>query len=773
MGKTTNMAMKLNRKLVWVVLLISLELHPVPTHGVINDSYYSPSVHSQQYVHNLLNGTNTMHTEVQVTKNTELEPDVMETTKQWSKSSTNEAYLIRSSVLFGLTKVANQSNVNDLCHVQLKHIQRSILDKQPWAMKVLDASGSKPAGFIFGNNFWLGSPEACRGIQRPVGITLSKNMKRVMNYGIITDKAPFDMDYRVIYLSHSSPWQVEIKLMSEQIIHIGLCLPTSCDSEEIKHLTSDYVEHGMSADNEIYEIRPEVVYMKDLKLRNSFYQRTSFKIVIASIIATCAFIFCAQQLREREREAMPAKKLADDSTSGLAPAEWEFWRAFDAVLADPKKFTRFKDFVRCFDVLDNWEKIFTIRDNRADEIPVINGLRSVCAYWIMIFHVMWFMYFTVHNKTVLISYAEKLGYQYVSSAPLLVDVFFTISGFLQTYNFIRNAKQTEAIRNNDVVQNLKLFGKLLFHRYLRLGPLYLIVIGVVDLLFVYIRDVSIYNVHERFDETCAQHWWRNLLFIQNLFPITELCVNWSWSLACDMQFFVLATILLFVYTKRPKVAKTVVAVVLLATIAWSLVIGIKTKYEFSFDVVYETGSYIYISPFVRVLPYIVGAIAAWCLVEHKLQYNLSEAQERWLWNLSILVFFICLYSTFKRDFGYIISISLFVLGRFIFSVCICWMIVGSARGRGVWWSRLLESKGFQHLNRQSYAIYLLNPLVIAFFYGLTNGSTHADPFILFVITFGFAVIVYLASIVFSLCYELPYTNLSSQLLKRNGKLKSA
>lgn len=47
-----------------------------------------------------------------------------------------EPHLTRTSVIFGLTKVVNgSSNVNAVCQAQLRHVQRGILSKQPWAMK--------------------------------------------------------------------------------------------------------------------------------------------------------------------------------------------------------------------------------------------------------------------------------------------------------------------------------------------------------------------------------------------------------------------------------------------------------------------------------------------------------------------------------------------------------------------------------------------------------------------------------------------------------------
>lgn len=205
--------------------------------------------------------------------------------------------------------------------------------------------------------------------------------------------------------------------------------------------------------------------------------------------------------------------------------------------------------------------------------------------------------------------------------------------------------------------------------------------------------------------------------------------------------YLLNDLLNHVLTYRyPKLSKALVVSVLLASTAWSYSIGLSIKFQLSFDAAFATGTEIYTSPFVRILPYILGAFTAWLMLEKRalltqlLGYvvGLIDLQrlERYVWHFALFVFFACIYSTIKRDLGSLLAISLFVLGRLFFSLSVCWMIAGSADGRGVWWSRLLEAKGFQHLSRLSYAIYLLNPLVIAFFYGLTSASTHADPFML-------------------------------------------
>lgn len=169
---------------------------------------------------------------------------------------------------------------------------------------------------------------------------------------------------------------------------------------------------------------------------------------------------------------------------------------------------------------------------------------------------------------------------------------------------------------------------------------------------------------------------------------------------------------------------------LIASIVWTYISGLSAKFLLSFDVTFATGTEIYTNPFVRIMPYLMGIIAAWYFIEKQGIFDISQLKEKCIWNLALLVFFSCIYSTYRRDISYFSSISLFVVGRFLFSASTCWMIIGSATGRGSWWSRLLEAKLFQHINRLTYAIYLLNPFIIALIFSLTETSTHVDPLLL-------------------------------------------
>lgn len=78
--------------------------------------------------------------------------------------------------------------------------------------------------------------------------------------------------------------------------------------------------------------------------------------------------------------------------------------------------------------------------------------------------------------------------------------------------------------------------------------------AIGELMTSYIVDKSKFWVHERSDLRCQQYWWRNVLYIQNLFNVDDLCLNWTWSLACEMQYYIISTALLFVYAKYVSVS---------------------------------------------------------------------------------------------------------------------------------------------------------------------------------------------------------------------------
>lgn len=82
----------------------------------------------------------------------------------------------------------------------------------------LDSSGSPDSGFVLGQNFWLGSMKGCEAVQKPHTLTLSNRFQRFMHSALLTSTAPFDIEYRMVYAEHKSPWQIQVEFMLDKMV---------------------------------------------------------------------------------------------------------------------------------------------------------------------------------------------------------------------------------------------------------------------------------------------------------------------------------------------------------------------------------------------------------------------------------------------------------------------------------------------------------------------------------------------------------------------------
>lgn len=139
----------------------------------------------------------------------------------------------------------------------------------------MDSSGQLNAGFLLGNNHWLGSQKGCESVKAPLYVTLSDRFERLMKADLIHDIAPFEMDYRMVYAKHYSPWQIEIKFHSENVLHIGLCIPKSCSNSELHNLTQEFMNTRTLDAQNLFEFESDVLLVKDLKLRENFFYKSS------------------------------------------------------------------------------------------------------------------------------------------------------------------------------------------------------------------------------------------------------------------------------------------------------------------------------------------------------------------------------------------------------------------------------------------------------------------------------------------------------------------
>lgn len=116
--------------------------------------------------------------------------------------------------------------------------------------------------------------------------------------------------------------------------------------------------------------------------------------------------------------------------------------------------------------------------------------------------------------------SKNLMHQVIVNGHIGVDSFMVISGFLAAYMFLKELQK----RNYTI--DIKTIIFYFIRRIWRLTPLLGAVIGFYVTIIPRIRrgpgDLLQRGLGGSGDvETCKKYWWRNLLYIQNLFLLFD------------------------------------------------------------------------------------------------------------------------------------------------------------------------------------------------------------------------------------------------------------
>lgn len=95
--------------------------------------------------------------------------------------------------------------------------------------------------------------------------------------------------------------------------------------------------------------------------------------------------------------------------------------------------------------------------------------------------------------------------------------------------------------------------------------------------------------------------------------------------------------------------------------------------------------------------------------------------------VAVSVIVACHCSAINRGLSYKYAAALITMIRIFYSSATAWIILASTSENGVPITKLLNHKIFVHLNKLSYGIYLLNPVVVAMVYGVKDHSDHFTP----------------------------------------------
>ena len=613
----------------------------------------------------------------------------------------------------------------------------------PLMVRMIDAMGKIGPGFMEGNIYASGAYDEC------------------------FDIGPGDTEYCIGDVSLEVPVKLPVSLTWK----FGMCVPRGCTPEDVAYAV-EVVTFGVA------NATLSTVSCYSSK-KPPFNAGAIVMIIVCFLIgiivmAATAFDYIWQQVNKEEK-------------SGQIQNGSEKTPLLDKSTALGKRSRRVKaeEFITAFSLLKVLPQILSMKQPPS-AITSINGLRVITMFWVILAHTHFLALETgLDNITHLISIMSRFSFQPLCNAFFAVDTFFVMSGLLVTYLSMRQMKRKKGRFP---------FLTYYLHRYLRLTPTYAFVLFFIWLLMMHLGEGPIYPSkaweESSIYQNCNKYWWTNLLYINNLYPwkMADGCIYWSWYLANDMQFYVFSPLIIIpLYFLFPLGLAISGVVILVCLVISGTLAGIydhqanqlsQFAYNYtgnsSIDMTYD--NLLYVKPWHRVAPYIVGLVLGYILY----RFRMPTKSKRYItypvfagmWVLSGILLVSTLYGLYFTWHDHFPSTAENVLyitfSRLAWSLGVALIVIICHYGYGGLVNWFLSLSFWIPLSRLSYNAYLLHPFILIVIFGSERKATNYQDYNLLVYSIGMVVLSYGASAVISVFVEFPIGNLEQVLFKMAG-----
>lgn len=460
-------------------------------------------------------------------------------------------------------------------------------------------------------------------------------------------------------------------------------------------------------------------------------------------------------------------------------------------------------------------------------IDSLHGLRFLSMIWIIIIHTYSFAFqWSFFKSSASENIYKTAASQLIANGAFACDSFFLIGGFLLPYltfpaysprsssgnnsqhstralapenkptqavillspgsggssSSSSSSKQQQATAAKKLVKEEKFkftFARLctnLLHRYLRMMPLMMAIIGLSATLLRYLGEGPAWDYStQMYDKWCRKNWWINGLFLHNFLNTQNMCLSHSWYAAVDLQLFLFGQVILFILARSKWLGILTCCLSLfggqlitaLITLLYHLpALPLHTSVSpASMSLYYGE---IYIKPYCRASPYLIGILLAYLMRTTSLgQVKLKRWQVATGWTLSIFALLVILLSTLPamngQPPGELESALYNALSRPLWACATGWMVFACITNHGGHLEKLLSWRHFIPFSRLSYSAFLVHPIVMAISYGGRTASVPFSHYLMLCLVLGNIVITYASAFLLSSLFELPLLSVERAL----------
>ncbi|KAG4072042.1 hypothetical protein HA402_015541 [Bradysia odoriphaga] len=733
----------------------------------------------------------------------------------------NITNLIRIGDILNVFRIENigaawssfRNRVNQNCSNDLFNYIKGLEGGKMWAVKMDDASGRHSTGFFYGNNYFTGSLSLCMSIHRtdfPEDTFQKDEMRKgglshsggynPSSSSIPFENPPFLPGFFILKMLVNATSVVPVS----RIVYVGLCLPSTCNDNDVMVMGRFSQKLQSNQQVTIMSVRSPTQTPYNYAADRTFIILVVVSSIVAALLVwgTVYELVLRHQLKLRRKKKM-TKDIASDSSSGINCTTYDLTDAVpnkndlpigiviprnmnnnnsDENLAtessvisesDDVKLSIWSELLLSFSIVTNFNAICDRRVG-SDTIPSIHGLRAISMAWVILGHTCIIVFKYSDNMELRKVVEKEFLFQTITNGAYSVDTFFFISGFLVSYIYFRtNAKgNLEKLSQgvSEVTAGTFHFFGLISYRFIRLTAPYMFVLGVVEVTMKYSDHHSVFEPPTLDHVNCPQYWWRNVLYINTLFPVEDMCMLWSWYLSDDTQFYIIGAVILIVAVRHFKVALSMLVVFMLSSWATTGYIAFSNNHNPNSDDPLALFDKIYDKPWTRLGPYLIGMCVGWLLFKTncKIRMRMPTVITGWILSAATLLYLI--YGLYNTELSQLYAAAFSSLSHSAWAAALAWIVVACSTGYGGYINTLLSAPCIYPFSRVTYCAYLVHPIVIRLLALNSDAPLHLGSDSMVITFFGQVVASYILSFIISLSFEAPVVTMLKIVTPNRKKL---
>ncbi|KAG5885178.1 hypothetical protein JTB14_000941 [Gonioctena quinquepunctata] len=624
------------------------------------------------------------------------------------------------------------SSKNLLCQNHSRFYMQELRKYTLWATEMFDATSKLPTGFLYGSSYDFGNFDECLRIRVPYDggrfsgkycmAKFTLDPPRVDSF--IPRNRETHSEYEIDYGSYAniSVWERINNYLADDsrsprnVLHFAFCLPSSCSEQDLENTLkeqvgdiNDIVNFTLSVEVKQGSCQIEGEFSLD---RSDIIFISIILIAIVNVVSASVYDYVTGQ---------------DD-------------------LAQYKLSSNLHESILCFSFQRNFKKLTSVSTG-GGELDCIAGMKVYSMILIILLHRNMFDFgAAVSNIETIEEYYSRFELTFILNGPILVDTFFTISGFLATYL---------AMHYYYKIKNKINILYLYFHRYMRMAPTYAVILAFYCTLFVKLGNGPLWQERISSEQMkCREVWWANLLFINNYYDTKNYCMFQSWYMACDMNAFMVVPVICLILYRKPNAGVLAILLLIIASII-TIFITVYHYDELPILLLYikillspntdSTFLRVYIPGHMRASSYFVGILAGYC--KYRMNLNNHKLSKGWVSTL-----FSALYAC---------------LHHFCWSLGISWMLIAISSGYGHWVNPLLSWSPLVILSRLTYTVYLCHGAIQMFSAGLLRQPIYASTFNTIHSVAGDIILAYILAFILTILFEGPLIGLEKVIFWRD------